>query len=319
MPRRFISISVFTCALVFIAQPARAQDHARRIKRVKRGHRSGQADKDRYRIVLPPGFSVENRLTPVVYALHGYSGNMDSMEHVWKAACAEVGAVLVVGQGTKSLGPGSYSWSGFEDAGKMIDAARVELRKRHKLHRFAPRVLTGMSQGAWATYSLGMRYPKTYRRLIPVVGMFRARSYETAQPLTDTEKTVMKRWKVYMMVGVQDKQELVANNRWLANQLERLGASIKAPFVDRTDPSWSLYQDIGHAFPGGAAKDRTAELVRALKFVLQPDEIDRRNWGRVDPDWRKKATWLDEDRMAGKAKDHKSKRSKRRRDQRHGD
>lgn len=247
---------------------------------------------DRFRITFPPGFNADNRLTPIVYALHGHGGTMMGMETTWRDACTEVGAILVVAQGAKDVGPNGHSWSGFEDAGKMIDAAKAKLRKSFKPHRFAPRVLTGMSQGAWATYSLGLRYPKTYRRLIPVVGMFKSRSYQTAEGLTDNEKETMKRWRVYMMVGVRDKQQLVANNRWLANQLEQLGAAIEAPFTDKTDPSWGLYQEIGHAFPAQGA-DRTAELVRALKFVLQPDDRDRENWTRVDPKWQRHAKWFD--------------------------
>ena len=234
---------------------------------------------------------------------------MNGMENTWRDACAAVGAILVVGQGAKIIGPNRYSWSGFEDAGKMIDAAKAELRKSFRPNRFAPRVLTGMSQGAWATYSLGLRYPKTYRRLIPVVGMFKSRSYQTAEGLTDNEKKTMKRWRVYMIVGVKDKQQLVTNNRWLANQLELLGAAVKAPFVDRTDPSWGLYQEIGHAFPA-QGPDRTAELVRALKFVLQPDDRDRENWAGVDPKWRRHAKWMEPKKARPKKKRKRGGRNK---------
>lgn len=294
MPKTVQVVALISALLFSSPAVVVGQNRARRIEKPRPGRPSGQIVQDRFRITFPPNFDSDNRLTPVVYALHGYGGTMKGMESAWRDACAEVGSILIVAQGAKVVGPNQFSWSGFEDAGKMIDAAKAELRKSFRPHRFAPRVLTGMSQGAWATYSLGLRYPKTYRRLIPVVGMFKARSYQTAEGLTENEKKVMKRWRVYMMVGIKDRQELVANNRWLANQLEQLGAAVKAPFVDRTDPSWPMYQQIGHAFPAEAA-ERTAELVRALKFVLQPDERDRENWSRVDPAWRQHAKWLEHD------------------------
>lgn len=296
------STTLLVAAALLAADSANAaQNRAVRKRRPIAGANANQSVAERFRILLPPDFSPDFRLTPIVYALHGYGGTMDGMEGVWKDACAEVGAILIVVQGAKIVGNDGYAWSGFEDAGKMMDAAKKELRKTFKPHRFGPRVLTGMSQGAWATYSLGLRYPKTYRRLIPVVGMFKPRSYDVATGITDNEKKVMKRWRVYMMVGVRDRRQLVSNNHWLAHELERLGAAVKAPFNDKTDPSWVLYQNIGHTFPGRDEAKRTAELVRALKFVLQPDDDDRENWDRVAPDWPRRAKWVDEDRRPAKS------------------
>lgn len=248
---------------------------------------------DRFIIVFPPGFDPANKLTPVVFALHGHGGDMDGMAHVWRPPCAESGAILVVCQGSIPLDTGGWSWSGFEDAGKAIDAARAALRKVCKLDASAPRVLTGMSQGTWATYSLALRYPKTYRRIIPVAGMFQPRSYQPVPELTGQELEHMKRWRVFMMVGAKDRNELVANNRWLFGQLERAGAAVLAPFTAKRDPSYSLYAEAGHEFPGDG-ETRTKELVRALRFVLQPDEQDRRNWSAVDERWPSRAKWLED-------------------------
>jgi len=244
----------------------------------------------RFKITYPPNFDAKNKLTPVVFALHGYGGNMDGMHHVWKDACAEIGAILIVAEGSSKLDGGGRSWSGAEDAGKAIDAARAELRKKCKLDRSAPRVLTGMSQGCWATYALSTRYPQTWRRLIPVAGMYQAQNADgTLKPL---EKEAMKRWRVYMMVGIKDKNELVVNNRWFASRLEEAGAALLAPFMDKRDASYALYAEMGHNFPG-EGETMKAELQRALRFVLQPDEQDRKNWEAVDLQWEKKAKWLE--------------------------
>jgi pimeloyl-ACP methyl ester carboxylesterase len=151
-----------------------------------------------------------------------------------------------------------------------------------------------MSQGAFATYALALRYPNTYRRLIPVCGMFKPTSRELAQPLAEDEQRAMKRWRAYIMVGIKDKQELVSNNGWLASELGRIGSAVTAPFADKRDPSWDLYQKIGHEFPG-TGDERIAELTRALRFVLQPDEDDRKNWASVDKAWRAKAAWMRSD------------------------
>ncbi|HKQ49181.1 MAG TPA: hypothetical protein VJZ71_14010 [Phycisphaerae bacterium] len=259
----------------------------------KSDRRSPAKPQKNYKIILPPEFDKTFRLTPVVFALHGHGGNAEWMESVWKEACADVGAILVVGQGFTSLGDNRFAWAGAEDAGAMIEAAKKELTKKYKLHRFAPRVLTGMSQGGWATYELAQKYPKSYRRLIPVAGMLHWKTQLAAQDFTADQKNGMKRWRIYIMAGVKDANEIVADNRRVASQLKEIGAAVLAPFTDKRDPSWSLYQDLGHAFPG-QGRTQTKELTRALRFILQPDDEDRRNWAKVDPGWERKAKWLED-------------------------
>ena len=271
---------------------AAGQDQAGRIKKLEGTRASKRGEGERFRIIYPPGFSRENKLTPVVYALHGFGGSMESMEQVWKEPCARMGAILIVLQGSQNRERGGFAWSGAEDAGAMIDFAQGELRKTYRPDRFCPRVVTGMSQGAFATWALGLRYPGTYRRLIPVCGMFKANTLELNKPLTKEESKAMGRWHVYVMTGVKDKQELVSNNGWTASELRRVGAAVKAPFMEKGDPSWGLYQVIGHAFPGKDAAERTEELTRGLAFVLQPDKEDERNWSAVDAKWREKAKWM---------------------------
>ena len=64
---------------------------------------------------------------------------MKSMEQIWKEPCDKVGAILVVLQGSQKREGGGFAWSGPEDAGAMIDRARVELQKACQPDRFAPR------------------------------------------------------------------------------------------------------------------------------------------------------------------------------------
>ena len=291
------SAMVAVALVAALGEVSAAQDRAVRIKKLEGTKASKQTEGERFRIIYPPDFSGENKLTPVVYALHGFGGNMKGMEQIWKEPCERIGAILVVLQGAQQREGGGFAWSGPEDAGAMIDRAQKELRKAYQPNRFAPRVLTGMSQGAFATWTLGLRYPTNYRRLIPVCGMFKPTSVELAQPLTEAEEKAMKRWHVYIMVGIKDKQELVSNNGWAASELNRIGGAVKAPFMDKHDPSWGLYQVIGHEFPGNGV-ERTNELTRALRFVLQPDGDDDRNWTAADPKWRLRANWMHED--AGK-------------------
>ena len=274
-----------------LEEPLAAQNRATRIKKLEGTNPSKQTETDRYRIIYPSGFSPDNKLTPIVYALHGFGGNMKSMEQIWKEPCERVGAILVVLQGSQKREGGGFAWSGPEDAGAMIDRARAELQKNYQPDRSAPRVLTGMSQGAFATWSLGLRYPINYRRLIPVCGMFKATSTEAARPLTEAEQKAMKHWHVYVMVGIKDKQEVVSNNGWAASEISKGGGVVKAPFLEKHDPSWGLYQVIGHEFPG-KGPEQTNELTRALRFVLQPDQEDERNWTSVDPKWRTRAKWM---------------------------
>lgn len=291
MRLRLIFTTILVAASGTAVLTSRAQDRAPRLPQLKPGRPSNQRIADRYRIVYPPGFDATWRLTPVVYALHGHGSSMDFMQHAWARPCAELGAILVVMQGSK-LVDGGCAWSGPEDASRMIDAARKALARRVKLDRSAPRVLTGISQGAFITYAIAREYPATWRRLVPIVGMFWARSDQAIKPFSEDEKQALRRWRVYMMVGVKDRQELVADNGRLAGELERLGAAVCAPFRDKGDPSWAMYQAIGHALPESGEK-REAEVARALRFVLQPDLADARNWSNVDRDWRTRAAWLD--------------------------
>jgi predicted esterase len=289
---KLLASTIIAIALVTsLEQPSSAQNRATRIKKLEGTKPSKQTESDRYRIVYPTGFSPDNKLTPIVYALHGFGGNMKSMEQLWKEPCERLGVILVVLQGSQKREGSGFAWSGPEDAGAMIDRARVELQKAWQPNRFAPRVLTGMSQGAFATWSLGLRYPVNYRRLIPVCGMFKATSAESAKPLTESEQKAIKRWHVYIMVGIKDKQEVVSNNGWAASEISKVGGAVKAPFMNKHDPSWGLYQVIGHEFPG-KGPEQTNELTRALRFVLQPDEEDERNWTSVDPKWRAHAKWM---------------------------
>lgn len=247
-----------------------------------------EADKPaRHKIIYPPGFKADYKLTPVMYALHGYGGNREQMIAIWREPCAQLGIILIVGNGEGPLGDGAFKWGGPEDAGRLIAAARHELRKNVKLDPSAPRILSGFSQGGFATWSLALRYPTTYRRLIPCCGMYKSGTDQMIKPLTEVEKLRMKRWRAYIMCGVQDKGDMVPNNNWIASQLADLGAAVCAPFRDPRDPSYALYQDLGHGFPGTDAESRNAELVRALRFVLRGDEKDEANWFKADAKWQK--------------------------------
>ncbi len=239
----------------------------------------------RHKIIYPPGFKGGYKLTPVLYALHGYGGNREQMIAIWREPCAQLGIILIVGNGEGELGDGAYKWGGPEDAGRLIDAARHELRKNVKLDPSAPRILSGFSQGGFATWSLALRYPTTYRRLIPCCGMYKSGTDQMIKPLSDTEKFRMKRWRAYIMCGLKDGGDMVPNNNWIASQLADLGAAVCAPFRDSRDPSYTLYTDLGHGFPGVDAASRNAELVRALRFVLRGDERDEANWFKVDAKW----------------------------------
>lgn len=294
---RFVLLIAFAAAALS-AETAEAQVRGTRAGKAgqgktRQGRPSGQSLQERYRIALPAQFDETNRLTPVVFALHGYKGHMEDMETIWQDVCEGMGVILVVLRGSKVV-DGGYSWASAEDAGDVIEAARKELRSRYRLHLHAPRVLTGFSQGAFEAYALADAYTRTWRRLIPAAGMFRAKTTLMAQPFTTEETAAMKRWRVYMMVGMQDAQELVANQNKLALDLQDMGAAVEAPFREMDDPSWGIYQETKHSLPTDK-KERDSELRRALRFVLTPDSDDERHWTKADPHWRKRARWLKDD------------------------
>ena len=104
-------------------------------------------------VILPPGFDASFKLTPVVFALHGYgampkrqvkSGKKPAPKSVRSSSFRRARTTSA-----RAALPGPARMT----RGQHRSGAKGAFKK-YPLHRFAPRVLaSAMSQGGWITYS----------------------------------------------------------------------------------------------------------------------------------------------------------------------
>lgn len=213
-------------------------------KNMKRGERVDF----KWRIVTPKNFDKDKK-APLLVALHHLGGSMDAAVERWKDAADEVGAILLCPQGTIRTDDGVYQWGMSTDeieknVMRAMDAAMDDYNiDQDKV------VLAGFSQGGWITWHLGLTHPDTFRGLIPVGG-----PYRQAASSISTQKE-LKKLRVYVMVGGDEREEILQSNRDAAGELEKIGAKVNL----------KVYRGIGHDFPSNAKEEQIA----ALKFVLE--------------------------------------------------
>ena len=216
---------------------------------LRRAKHAGQGERVefKWRVVAPKNHD-KTKKSPLLVALHPFGGNMDSTVDRWREAAEEVGAVMVCPQGTLKMGGDAHQW-GFDTTEieknimRAMDAAMDDFAiDQNKI------VLAGFSQGGWITWHLGLSHPDTFHGLIPVGGMYRKVSGSSATPRD------LKKIRVFVMVGENEREDVVDSNREAVSSLEKLGAKTKL----------NVYDGVGHDFPDNANE----EQIKALKFVL---------------------------------------------------
>ncbi|MFH1419495.1 MAG: dienelactone hydrolase family protein [Planctomycetota bacterium] len=201
-----------------------------------------------WQVTLPDDFD-ESEKAPLIVALHPFGGNMEATTKRWKKAAAKFGAILMTPQGTFKMGDSNYHW------GRNIDVieenimdAIDDVMDEHKVDKDKV-VIVGFSQGAWASWFIGLRNPDVFAGVIPVAGRFPEVDNATleGEELDDL--------RVVVMVGEDDNEMLVEANRDAVKRLTKRGIKAKL----------RVYEDVGHDFP----EDTTREQIKALKFVLE--------------------------------------------------
>ncbi len=200
-------------------------------------------------VITPPDEYDASKPAPLIVALHGFRGDMNATTTQWKNAAAAVNAVLLAPQGTSQIGEDAFHWG--DDVAKIeknIMRAINAAMDQHKIDEDRI-VIVGFSQGARMAYELAMRNPDTFRGLVPVAGRF--------QPSSDSPFSGdrLKRLRVYIMVGAEDKAETIASNEKAVSLFSSAGAAVKLV----------KYDGVGHGFPKEADREQT----KALRFVLE--------------------------------------------------
>ncbi len=201
----------------------------------------------RWKVTLPRNRSTGD--SPLIVALHPYGGNMENTIERWGKAAEEFGAILLTPQGTQDMmNNDRYHWGRSvrvieRNVMKAINAVLDE----HDVDQ-EKIVLTGFSQGGWATWALALRNPDTFCGIIPVGGMFAP----TSQSYFDDED--LGKLRVFIMIGENERDRMLTANKLAAEAFRKAGAKVKH----------NVYKGVGHDFPDNAHD----EQVKALKFVL---------------------------------------------------
>lgn len=200
-------------------------------------------------LITPPPHHDASKPAPLIVALHGYRGDMKATTTQWKSPAAAVNAVLLAPQGTTQIGENAFQWG--DDLAKIeknvMRAINVAM-DQHKIDEDRI-VIVGFSQGARFAYDLALRNPETFRGLIPVAGRF--------QPESESRFNgdQLKRLRVYIMLGADDKAEMIASNEKASSLFSSAGAAVKLV----------KFAGVGHGFPLDADREQTI----ALRFVLE--------------------------------------------------
>ena len=109
-------------------------------------------------------------------------------------------------------------------------------------------VIVGFSEGAYVAWQLGMRNADAFRGIVPVAGILEWPN------VADVEAEDVANLRVCIMVGGDDRSELVDAAKAAAKKLEEAKAKVRL----------NVYEDVGHDLP----KNAVEEQVKALKFIL---------------------------------------------------
>ncbi|MCK4873078.1 MAG: alpha/beta hydrolase fold domain-containing protein [Phycisphaerales bacterium] len=195
-------------------------------------------------VFLPEKYDPE-KPAPLIIALHGYGGTAAGYPTYWREAAGEVGAILVAPQAVRRVAGAGYNWGRVEEANLFVRITLRRMSEDYSIDRDRV-ILTGFSQGGYIAYSLGVQHPEQFVGVVPMAGPY-IRRLDKPKKVTDDDLP-----RFYFMVGARDA--LADQCRQTFRDFDEAGYDVKL----------RVYPGVGHTFP----RQRTAELRRALKFVL---------------------------------------------------
>lgn len=212
-----------------------ARDYEKAQERVKAG----------WSVTLPSNYNPW-KAAPLIVALHGYGGEASHMRRLWARVADEHGAVLLTPEGQIAADVGGKSWGGRGQASRDVLSANGETRRRLRIDSKRT-LLTGFSQGGAMTYGVALDHPRLFRAIAPMAGPF---SWDKDRQFAGE---ALRGLRVYIVVGDQDRNEIVSANRIAGATFHRAGAEVEM----------RIYHGIGHAMP----PDSDTVLREVLKFV----------------------------------------------------
>lgn len=200
-----------------------------------------------WKVTLPPNHDAA-KAAPLIVALHHYHGNMNRTTATWQKAAAAVGAILLTPQGTVKLDDDMFHWG--RDLDLVERDVMMAINKVMDEHKVDQKhiVLAGFSQGGWATWGIALRNPEAFCGIIPVCGAVRVDSDDAFK------RDGLEKLRVWVMLGEDENSRVIESNENAADKLRDAGAKVEI----------KTYEGVGHGYP----LDRDAELIKALKFVM---------------------------------------------------
>lgn len=195
-------------------------------------------------IILPEGYE-EDKTYALIVLFHGFSESPASFAEVLKTSASRHACIIMACRGSVVIGKDAYAWSqSQEEYERVYDDIQHALRK-YSVDKTKV-LLAGYWQGGLLTYGLGVSFSELFRGLLLI-------DSNVPHDLL-IEKMDNTNLRVYALIGTDDNESMIAQNKRVA---ERFGAR-GAAFELVTFPGRS------HAFP----PNRERALDKALEWLL---------------------------------------------------
>lgn len=159
-----------------------------------------------YRVVVPVNYNNSNEKTfyPVIYLLHGLTGNFGNWTAQGKVAdyAARYNFIIVTPEGDNGWYTDSGSVPNDKYESYIVQELIPEIDKKYRTQKDRKhRVIAGLSMGGYGSVKFGLKYPETFG----LVGSFSG----ALQAASLTEKTLGRGWKALTdsIVGVYGAED----------------------------------------------------------------------------------------------------------------
>ncbi len=144
--------------------------YAAMLDMVKQSHGQFVADleeafaRDLPQAQLPPNF-VTDQPSPLIVVMHPFGAWADYGVEIWKAAAADMGAVLVAPHATRRVEGEGFNWVDVDHADVLVQCTLKHMRKLYKIDDRRI-ILAGYGQGALMASKLGTLRPEEFAGIV---------------------------------------------------------------------------------------------------------------------------------------------------------
>ncbi len=192
---------------------------------------------------LPKNYD-ENKSYPLIIAFHGFNSNAAAFSAYYEKVAQDNNCILMLCTGSKIIKANAFAWT-FEQEEYERIFDEIEMAKlRYKITP-GKIILTGIAQGGFMTYALGMIKSEEFCGLLPVGGLM---PQNISMSLVKNKKV-----KVYSIIGLKDNEKVITQNEEAETAFKQNGNPFK---LDK--------YNIANEFP----VNRDAVLDQAIKWLL---------------------------------------------------